>query len=655
MFLINNMKRYKINRLLCFYLLRQLGKIPISIRLFGIKATYYSALRKIGELFDHPLSTPRVIRINPTDYICNNRCPMCSLQTMDQEDLAVRKKRESENRLMLKQYSALFQSLQNGLQEVNIVGGGEPFMHPECLEIMFEIKRRGLKGSIITNGALIKENVSRSMIEMGWDQIRISVNAGDRETYKSVNGVDRFELLRANLKHYNQCRHKAGKIDICHFELYFVIQRANFSSIKSMFEFAEEVGADFICFDMVIPFNPETSLTTQQRSFAYSTIVEISKGKHVPFNRDDILRLLYVPANEVPSGIQEPLTVPLKNNDEPLSDPPKPFAKPFLSDKQCVIAFHQAFVRASGDVLPCCFSDEIMGNITKQSFSEIWQGKMFEVFRKRVMNGKFPSYCHTCAPWCSKEVVRQANRPVVTNAPVTVTMNVKDAETGEQLSNTQISAKRNGRSVFDISDVSKPLALRPGHYSLHILADGYTDSQNIQIEIEPDHLDQSFEFRLNRLEFIESGKKYHGIIHKDSIDFNKQESGMLMEGWHDLEGATPSRYRWTEQMFCIQLPEGTRCLKLFAIAPNHSNENDSASLEINVEGQRPLYMEISNREWKAYSIPLDNAIALPAFCHFKMDKYYCPSENGGGEDQRKLGLAIRKINFIVLSELYFPA
>ncbi len=141
------------------YFLQNLSKTPTSIRRRGIKCTYHVAIRRIGELFDHPLNTPRVIRINPTDYICNHKCPMCCLQIMDRQDFKLRKKKELGSRLTLNQYKTMFDNLQSGLEEVNIVGGGEPFMHPDCLEIMHDIKHRGLIGSIVTNGTLLKEKV----------------------------------------------------------------------------------------------------------------------------------------------------------------------------------------------------------------------------------------------------------------------------------------------------------------------------------------------------------------------------------------------------------------------------------------------------------------------------------------------------------------
>lgn len=46
-----------------------------------------------------------------------------------------------------------------------------------------------------------------------------------------------------------------------------------------------------------------------------------------------------------------------------------------------------------GEVVPCCFSDEVMGNVKNQTFEEIWYGDKYRKFRKRLMAGNFAKYC----------------------------------------------------------------------------------------------------------------------------------------------------------------------------------------------------------------------------------------------------------------------
>src|SRR6185295_9649681 len=67
--------------------------------------------------------------------------------------------------------------------------------------------------------------------------------------------------------------------------------------------------------------------------------------------------------------------------------------RPWVPAKRCSVGFDQAFITAQGDVLPCCFSDEVMGNISAQSFREIWDSAKYRAFRSRLINGQFAHYC----------------------------------------------------------------------------------------------------------------------------------------------------------------------------------------------------------------------------------------------------------------------
>jgi radical SAM protein with 4Fe4S-binding SPASM domain len=45
-------------------------------------------------------------------------------------------------------------------------------------------------------------------------------------------------------------------------------------------------------------------------------------------------------------------------------------------------------VNSNGDVVPCCYDAHVqwvLGNVFRQSVAEVWRGKSFSEFRKRVL------------------------------------------------------------------------------------------------------------------------------------------------------------------------------------------------------------------------------------------------------------------------------
>ena len=348
-----------------------LARLLNAVRQRGIKGAALHGLRRAGTLYERALVGPYFLRINPMGYVCNHACPMCWLHYFPPEELKRQKKTDLEKGMRLGDYRDLFESMPPGLEEVNVVGGGEPLIHPEAVEIMREIKRHRLKGSLITNGTLMKEPVSKALIDMRWDLVRVSVNAGDAETYRVVQGVDRFDTLAANLKTFVRLRQEAGTELQCRLIMLHVIHHENLTTIDKLFAFAEEVEADFIEFEPVIPISPQMELTPDEFRQALEALAACARDSRVPCNMSIVLSQLQVEETCVREN------------------------KPFCPAKRCSVGFDQALITAMGDVFPCCFSDEKMGNVREQAFGEIWFGEKYANVRKRLIQGKFAHYCIT--------------------------------------------------------------------------------------------------------------------------------------------------------------------------------------------------------------------------------------------------------------------
>ena len=335
----------------------------------GFKGALLHGVRRLGTALEYPLVGPYLLSINPNDYLCNHACPMCWLQHRDAEQVKRFRKRDRESGMQPADYEALFDSMPPGFEEVNIVGGGEPLVHPGILEIMDAVKRRRLRGWLITNGTLLKEDVARRMVEMRWDVTRVSVHAGDAETHRRIHGVERFEILRENLKTFDRLRRATDAAGRCRFIMLHVLQRGNIDAIDRLFAFAEEVGVDEIDFLKIIPYDKEKWLTADELRRTHAALSACLRDTSLPSNADEILQQLQVEEQCASAGA------------------------PYRPAARCSVGFDQAFITAQGDVMPCCFSDEVMGNVRREPFGRIWKNPAYRDFRRRLIKGRFAHYC----------------------------------------------------------------------------------------------------------------------------------------------------------------------------------------------------------------------------------------------------------------------
>lgn len=327
-------------------------------------------LRRIGTLTQRAITGPIQIRINPFSYICNHRCFMCNLQNMPSEELAILRHIEKRSALNLEDYKDIFDNRLPGLISVNITGGGEPLMHPDITGIMSEIKKYKLKGSLITNGIGVTKQFSQQAVDMNWDGIRVSIHAGDAQTYKNVCGMDNYHRLKENLIFFNKYRRKKRAQSQCQMILFNVIQRENIRVLDKIFETAEEVGADHVEFEKLIPFNKDFKLSPQELRTAKDRLISCAANSKVSCNLATVLKQLNTEAFDI-KGHQA-----------------------FRPAKRCSVGFDQMFITSEGDVYPCCFSNEKMGNLRIQSLKETWNNAQYASFRKRLIRGKFEPYCY---------------------------------------------------------------------------------------------------------------------------------------------------------------------------------------------------------------------------------------------------------------------
>lgn len=106
------------------------------------------------------------------------------------------------------------------------IGGGEPSINEKLDKIIDYLIRRGHKVHINSNIAKFKENyiygINNNLIFL-----TLTPDAGSKEVYKKIKGVDYFDEMKENLKEY--MKRASDKI-----EVKFILEKGNISDIENM-------------------------------------------------------------------------------------------------------------------------------------------------------------------------------------------------------------------------------------------------------------------------------------------------------------------------------------------------------------------------------------------------------------------------------------
>jgi wyosine [tRNA(Phe)-imidazoG37] synthetase (radical SAM superfamily) len=126
---------------------------------------------------------------------CNYTCQMCPQSSPGRGKNFTRK-------MPLDKFKKILDDLipKYGTPQINLEGSGEPTMAKDLPEYIRAVKEKNLKCFMYCNGARLKGQFMKDVIDAGIDFIRVSVIGYNKEKYKQWMDKDNFDLILSNLK-----------------------------------------------------------------------------------------------------------------------------------------------------------------------------------------------------------------------------------------------------------------------------------------------------------------------------------------------------------------------------------------------------------------------------------------------------------------------
>lgn len=420
---------------------------------------------------------PKVLQVDITNN-CNTNCIACWCHS----DFIGDKKLTSDERkvkLRLKMIKQIVDdAVKLNVQGIQLAGSGDPFCHPDILDIVKYIKKRGLSLEIVTNGILLNEKNVKVLVQNRVDRLAVSVWAGTAKTYQKTHPNQPkaiFDKIKRNLQLI--ARMKRDSLDVPVVRIYNVISGVNFFEIEKMLDFALQVEANMLEFQAVDIIKGKTEflkLSSKQVEAIGQQFFKIKQRKDflvvnkfsgrefdeygrfvIPSNVNDGFRYFFDNAffygAECPLGskkacVQEDMAKGVvkflfdsavcancvKTKECLQNNAPVVKKLYFLSlvgvstflrrissgienasvleydskidNMPCYAGWDFARILTNGDVIPCCkgYLNPI-GNIHKNSFSNIWKSKKYNEFREKAkVLSKRDSYFNTfeCLKGC---------------------------------------------------------------------------------------------------------------------------------------------------------------------------------------------------------------------------------------------------------------
>lgn len=351
-----NYSFFKTRLHLAFHLLFSLSFSKISNILRNIYALYFKNL-KAGKV-------PSILTLQLT-YNCNYSCIMCQKNSMDNNVY---------NSLAEMDYLNLEKYLRANSKYIAIlrITGGEPLSYSDIEKLLDLLDEISIKYSIITNGSLLTERISKKLLK-NCIEVSLSIDSADKEIYSFIRMGGSLIKVVENIEVLNKLK---GKKRYPALNVAAACFTFNIDGLSRLVEFCHQYNIPTI-------------------SASEGTFYNTPDIKEEHFIRND-LHKCHIAVNKAQKTADD-LGITLRFNSPVLY-----FSKEdnqIISNRNrvsgCTNFFFSGIITPEFQFKICPLSIPIL-DMEQKSLQEIWNGPELQKCRDAILKNDFPSTCRFC-------------------------------------------------------------------------------------------------------------------------------------------------------------------------------------------------------------------------------------------------------------------
>ena len=250
-----------------------------------------------------------------------------------------------------------------GVKRLFVLGGGEPLLRKDATPaLMARAKALGLEGVLTTNGTLLDPPLRGRLLEMGWDEIHVSVDGATPEVHDELRGVrGAFRRTVRNVCALSVERRRRG-LDQPRLALHTVITNLNYSTLTDIVRLASALGAGRVDFDALIAYRPEQLALK---------LDEVQAAELPRYAEEALVEARTLGVVTTLERFLDPST--LARGERAVEIPPEPG----LIGAPCLKAWHYLVVQSDGRSSPCCVLAGEGGSAADQPLERLWREDPF--------------------------------------------------------------------------------------------------------------------------------------------------------------------------------------------------------------------------------------------------------------------------------------
>lgn len=311
--------------------------------LLRLRASYaFSKLTKKNRHKGLPFS----LSIEPTTA-CNLGCPECPS--------GLKQFTRPTGKLDLEQHRKMLDQLHKSVFYINYYFQGEPFLHPQFLDLIKAAKSYRIYTATSTNAHFITKEKAQEIVKSGLDRLIISIDGLTQQTYEQYRVHGKLEKVIKGTELLLEAK-KELKSKTPHLIFQFLAVQPNEHEIPQVFLLGNQLGID------------EVRIKTAQ-------LYDYEHGNPL------------MPKNEKYARYKQ--------------NPDGTFSLKWKTGNHCWRMWSSTVLTWDGKVVPCCFDKDAqhqLGNLQHESFEKIWKSPTYNGFRQAILSHRNDiDICKNCS------------------------------------------------------------------------------------------------------------------------------------------------------------------------------------------------------------------------------------------------------------------
>ncbi len=300
-------------------------------------------------------SYPRRIVLEMTSA-CNINCIMCGRSTT-----------KFTNTFFQEEWLSLFDPMVENIEEVTLLGWGEPTLHPNFSEFLEWAHKHNLRKFFCTNGTKLNSLID-DIFKYEVELLTVSLDGANKETNDKIRKGTDFAGIIESVKNI-VARKKQLNTQYPYISFVMTLMQSNYKQFPDYVRLAESVGIDEV-------------------KGVYLTVFDDRLKEESLYNHRDEVEKVFIESEALGEKLGISVKLPELQGEDLAGNNPH---------KDCYVGWRDFFLGSDGYVRSCMSTPVKLFKINEyNNFDEMWNSKELIDFRRRVNNNSMPDACKNC-------------------------------------------------------------------------------------------------------------------------------------------------------------------------------------------------------------------------------------------------------------------